>query len=70
MQTDITFAGCRIWLDGESKRELKMVIGQLERWVFDVVGDPPKFSAIKKKSEVIPKNYRRIPKPIKGASNV
>ena len=46
MQTNIVFAGCQIWLDGENKRDLKRAQAKFERWILEYIGNPPKFTTV------------------------
>ena len=50
MQTNVVFMGCRIWIDGESKRDLERAQARLERWILEFIGNPPKFTTVGKKS--------------------
>ena len=65
MQTNVVFMGCRIWIDGESKRDLERAQARLERWILEFIGNPPKFTTVGKKSGTTKRATKSCqPKPV------
>jgi hypothetical protein len=43
-RTDVMFMGCRVWVEGENKRQLTKAAHDFSKWVVYYVGSPVKFS--------------------------
>ena len=40
VETDITVGGCRVWLDGDNKRQVERAVRKLEHFAFSLLCDP------------------------------